>query len=116
MFLLKTIAKLIAWDYKRGSWQHEFLCLAYITALIVIPTNSNGWFSEGEAVDLGAGVSISLERYNTSLFLTWGEGRPEPRLEALRELIDRRFGKDTDLVRDAELGPRHYRIIPRGLR
>jgi hypothetical protein len=116
MFLLKIIAKLIAWDFKRGSWQHEFLCLAYIAALIVIPTNSNGWFSEGEVVNLGAGVSITLEQYNTSLFLTWSEGLPEPRLEALRALIDQRFGKDTDLVRDTELGPRHYRIIPRGLR
>ncbi len=116
MFLLKIIAKLIAWDYRRGTWQHEFLCLAYIAALILIPTNSNGWFTDGEAVELGEGAAISLHRYNTSLFLAWEEGKPVPEFDVLREYISERFGRDTDLIRDEEMGPRHYRIIPRGLR
>jgi hypothetical protein len=116
MFLLKIIAKLIAWDYKRGTWQHEFLCLAYIAALIFIPTNSNGWFTEGEIINLEGGTSISLQRFNTTLFLFWEEGTPEPQPRVLHDLVEHRFGKDTDLVRDPDLGPRHYRIIPRGLR
>ena len=116
MFLLKVIAKFIAWDYKRGSWQHEALCIAYILALIIIPTNSNGWFADGEKVALPGEAEITLHRYNTSLFLTWEEGSPEPEVRDLREFVGERFGEDTDLVRDAELGARHYRIIPRGLR
>lgn len=116
MFLLKIIAKFIAWDYQRGTWQHEFLCLAYVAALIFIPTNSNGWFTEGESVDLGEGAAISLHRYNTSLYLTWEEDKPAPGSAALRQFISERFGEDTDLIRDEQMGSRHYRIIPRGLR
>ena len=116
MFLLKFISRFIAWDYKRGSLQHELLCLAYIASLIFIPTNSNGWFSDGETVAFPGGAEVSLHRYNTSLFLTWGEKSPEPKQTALRRFVEERFGADTDLIRDVEMGPRHYRIIPRGLR
>lgn len=116
MFILRFFSKLIFWDYRRGSWQHEFLCLAFIAALIFLPTNSNGWFSEGEEVKLADKSVITLHRYNTSLYLNWEAEESEPGHEALREFAEARFGKDVELIRDSGTGPYRFRIIPRGLR
>jgi hypothetical protein len=116
VFILRVIKKFIAWDYRRGSWQHEFLCLAYIAALIFIPTNSNGWFVEESRVELEGGSFITIHRIDTTLFLTWEEDTDEPDSKALHRFVAKLFGEDTELIRDKDLGPRHYRIIPRGLK
>jgi hypothetical protein len=116
VFVLRVIKKFIAWEYQRGSWQHEFLCLAYIAALIFIPTNSNGWFVEERPVELGDGSRITLHRVDTTLFLTWEKDTGEPDSKALQRFVAKLFGEDTELIRDNDLGPRHFRIIPRGLK
>jgi len=117
VFFFRAIKKMILWDYRRGSWQHEFLCLAYIAALIFIPTNSNGWFADGERVHLGDDQTIMLHRVDTNLFLTWDPDDGEPGIDnpELLRFVTGRFGPDAKLIRDAEEGARRYLIVPRGL-
>ena len=115
MFLLRIISKTVFWSYRRGTWQHEFLCLAYIAALIFIPTNSNGWFADGERVELSDGSFVVLHRLDTTLFLTWEKDSPKPDPQAVGEFVTERFGGDAEAILDTSLGPRHFRIVPRGL-
>lgn len=115
MLLLRAIGRLIFWDYTRGSWQHEVLCLVYIAALIFIPANSNGWFSEGERAELPDGAFITLHRYDTHLYISWPEGGREPGAEELEHFVRERFGEDAVLVRETEDERWRFRIIPRGL-
>lgn len=116
MFLLRAISKTVFWSYRRGSWQHEFLCLAFIAALIFVPTNSNGWFYEGQEVELDDGGIVSLHRLDTTLYLTWDEDGPEPDEKAVQKKIEEIFGEDAKAIKETIRGQGRYRIIPRGLK
>lgn len=111
---LRFIKRLILWDFSRNSLPYEFVCIIYIASLVFLPTSSNGWFNDGEEVQLTNELTITLHRVETSIYLTWAEGENEPDRETLENFAGRRFGAGTVLTESPDLGPRSLRIVPGG--
>lgn len=111
MKILGHIKKWIFWEFGRNSIPYEIVCAVYIGLLVFLPTGSNGFFDPGTSVDIG-GTSVELQRHGTKLYCTW-EGA-EPDKVALKEWARDRFGAETVLLDDADLGPQTIRIEPGG--
>lgn len=110
----RFIRRLILWDFGRNNLPYEFVCIIYIAALVFLPTNSNGWFNDGEMVQLANDATITLHQVETTLYLTWAKGEQAPNRETLENFAEQRFGPDTAIFEAPELGARAFRIMPGG--
>ena len=105
------IKKWVFWEFGRNSIPYEIVCAVYIGLLVFLPVGSNGFFNPGDSADID-GTSVMLQREGTKLYFTWEDEKPD--ISILKTWARDRFGAETVLLDDADLGPRTLRIHPGG--
>ena len=112
MKILRYIKRWILWDFGRNSIPYEVVCAIYIGLLVFLPVNSNGWINNNATLELPDQPPVTFHREGVVLYFSWEDEAPE--VAALEQFARERFGRETVLVKETDLGPNAMRIIPGG--
>ena len=97
--MLNGLKRFVLWDYPRGGWQYDVMCILIVGFLFLAPRQ---WFRDQPRIPHAAQIT-SLPGNREAVF--WVESElvsaiPEAqRLEQLGKVLSSRTGKRTELTR-----------------
>jgi hypothetical protein len=97
--VLNGLKRFVLWDYPRGGWQYDVMCILIVGFLFLAPRQ---WFRDQPRIPHAAQIT-SLPGNHEAVF--WVESElvsaiPETqRLEQLGKVLSARTGKRTELTR-----------------
>jgi hypothetical protein len=97
--VLNGLKRFILWDYSRGSWQYDVMCILIVGFLFLAPRQ---WFRDQPRIPQAAQIT-SLPGNAEAVFWVESElvsAMPEPkRLQQLSKVLTARTGKRTEVTR-----------------